>query len=275
MGTGVLHPLPITTTTAATTLHPLELRAPEDDDFLPVTATRSRGTTRASAAFLPPETVGIPQQKGIDNAFAAFDDASSVATPDRPGDELRPVEGRKDIDSASIQTVVNKSFAEFYGPDAPSDPTSLRFKGFFDDGARMVDKILSDISEEQKRHEDRTTCQLETISEAEGSTRSTLRADVTTLRTETEEALVLLRRETTEGLDRLLREANATTSAAIKLIMQPAIKSIDGLTTTAHELDAKVTDLSVSSARATQDILDLRRDLGGGGDLAELVASAR
>jgi hypothetical protein len=40
-------------------------------------------------------------------------------------------------------------------------------------------------------------------------------------------------------------------------------------------LEAKVMDLSESSARATQDILFLRRDLGGGGDLAELAASAR
>jgi hypothetical protein len=57
--------------------------------------------------------------------------------------------------------------------------------------------------------------------------------------------------------------------------MPPAIKSIDGLTATAKELDAKVTDLLESSARATQDILVLRRDLGGGGDLAEPAALAQ
>jgi hypothetical protein len=179
------------------------------------------------------------------------------------------------MDTATIQAVVNKSFDDFYGPDAPSDPTSLCFKGFFDDGARMVDKILTDISQEQKRHEDRTTQQLETIYKSEVSARSTLRADVTTLRSETEDALLLLRRETTEALDRLLQEATATTSAAIKLIMQPAIKSINGLTATANKLEAKVTDLSEASARATQDILVLRRDLNGGGDLAELAALAR
>ncbi len=95
------------------------------------------------------------------------------------------------------------------------------------------------------------------------------------LQTETEEALVLLRREMTEGLDRIFRDANATTSAALQLVMQPTVKSIDGLTATAHELEAKVMDLLESSARATQDILFLRRDLGGGGDLAELAALAR
>jgi hypothetical protein len=138
----------INTTTAA-----LGFLSHGDDDFIPVTATRNRSMTKASAAFLPLETVGIPPQTDPTNAFAAFDDALSVATPDRPGDDLRQVEDRREIDSASIQVVVNKSFAEFYGPDAPSDPTSRRFKGFFDEGARMVDQILSDISEEQKRHE--------------------------------------------------------------------------------------------------------------------------
>jgi len=255
----------ISTTTATTMLQPLELRAPEDDGFLPVTATRGRGTTKASAAFLLPETVGIPHQKGIHNAFAAFDDALSVATPDRPGDELRPVEGRKAMDTATIQAVVNKSFDDFYGPDAPSDPTSLRLKGLFNDGARMVDRILTDISEEQKRHEERTTQQLVGIHESDVSARSSLRADVTTLQSETDDALLLLRRETTEALDRLLQETTATASAAIKLIMQPTITSIEGLTATANKLEVKVTDLSES-------FLVLRRDLDRGGDLADLAA---
>ncbi len=140
--------LPITTT-AVTTLLPLELRATDDDGFLPVTATCSRGTSKAAAAFIPLETVDIPHQEGPNNAFAAFNDALSVATSDRPGMKLRPVEGRRVVDSATIQAVVNKSFDDFYGPDAPSDPPSLHFKGLFDDGARMVDRILTDINEEQ------------------------------------------------------------------------------------------------------------------------------
>ena len=254
----------INTTTAA-----LGFGSHGDDVYIPVTATRGRRMTRASAAFLPPETVGIPPQTDTTNAFAAFDDALSVTTPDRP------VEERRDFNSASIQAVVDKSFAEFYGTDAPSDPTSRRFKGFFDEGARMVDRILSDIREDQKRHEGRTTQHLGTINEAVGATHRTLRTDVSTLRTETEDALVLLRREMTAGLDTLFQKANATTSAALQLVMQPTVKAIDGLTATAHELEAKVTDLSQSSARATQDILFLRQDLDGGGDLAELAALAR
>jgi hypothetical protein len=89
----------------------------------------------------------------------------------------------------TIQAVVNKSFDDFYGPDAPSDPTSLRFKGLFDDGARMVDRILTDINEEQKRHKERTIQQLKTMHKSAVSTRGTLRAEVTTLRSETEDAL--------------------------------------------------------------------------------------
>ena len=134
--------IPIHTTTATLGFSTQENEG--DDDFIPVTAMRGRRKTRASAAFLPPETVGIPPQTDTTNAFAAFDDALSVTTPDRP------VEERRDFNSASIQAVVDKSFAEFYGTDAPSDPTSRRFKGFFDEGARMVDRILSDIREDQK-----------------------------------------------------------------------------------------------------------------------------
>jgi len=222
-----------------------------------------------------------------------------MRSPDRPGEELRPVEGRKVDDLATIQAVVNKSFDDFYGPDAPSDPTSLRFKGLFDDGARMVDRILTDINEEQKRHEERTTQQLETMHESEVSTRGTLRAEVTTLRSETEDALKLLWRETREALDKLLATTTASTSAALDLILgkttstlttfqtktvtktemmemlQPMINSFAGLTATAHRLEATVTSLSESSARATQDILVLRRDLDGGGSLAELAELAR
>ena len=106
------------------------------------------------------------------------------------------------------------------------------------------------------------------------SARGTIREMVTTLRSETDDALILLRRETTEALDRLLKETTAATSVAIKLIMQPMINSIDGLTATANKLEAKVTGLSESSARAMQDILVLRRDLDGGGDLAGLAALA-
>ncbi len=113
-------------------------QAPDDDGFLPITATRGRSTTTAAAAFLPPETVGIPHH-GPQNTYAALDDASLVATPDRQGDALRPVAGRAVADSASIKEFFDKSFEEFFGPGAPTDPTSLRFKKLFDDGARVVD----------------------------------------------------------------------------------------------------------------------------------------
>jgi len=280
-------------------LLPLELRATDDDGFFPVTATRGRGTTKAAAAFLPLETVGIPHQEGPNNAFAAFDDESSVATPDGPGEELRPVEGRKVDSSATILVVVNKSFDDFYGPDAPSDPTSLRFKGLFDNGACMVDRILTDINEDQKRHEERTTQQLETMHESAVSTHGTLCTEVTMLRSKTEDALKLLRRETREALDQLLATTTASTLAALDLILekttstlttfqtkmvtntemmvtlQPMINSFAGLMSTAHRLEETVTGLSESSAQATQDILVLHRDLNGGGSLAELAEMAR
>jgi hypothetical protein len=72
--------IPIHTTTAT-----LGFRSQGGDDYIPVTATRGRRMTRASAAFLPPETVRIPPQTDTPKVFAAFDDALSVTTPDRPG----------------------------------------------------------------------------------------------------------------------------------------------------------------------------------------------
>ena len=259
--------------TTTTTTVPVT-RDHDDDGFVPVFATRGRGTTKASAAFLPPATVGIPD-RGPPNTYTSLDDGSLAATQDRQEDKLRPNTGRAMADSTTIQAVVDKWFNDFYGPDAPTNPTTIRFRGLFDDGARMIDRMLADINEEQQRHEERTTQQLETMHESDMSARGTIREMVTTLRSETDDALILLRRETTEALDRLLKETTAATSVAIKLIMQPMINSIDGLTATANKLEAKVTGLSESSARATQDILVLCRHLDGGGDLAELAALAR
>ena len=128
----------------------------DDDGFVPVSATRGRGTTKASAAFLPPATVGIPD-RGPPNTYVSLDDGLLVATQDRQEDELRPNTDRAVADSTTIQAVVDKSFDDFYGPVAPTDPTTIRFRGLFDDGARMIDRMLADINEEQKRHEERTT----------------------------------------------------------------------------------------------------------------------
>jgi hypothetical protein len=106
--------------------------------------------------FLPPETVGIPQM-GPPNTYDALDDALSVATPDHHGDELRPVAGATVADSTGIKDFIDKLFNEFFGPDAPPDPTPLRIKGLFNDGARVVDRFLNDINEEHKWHTTRTS----------------------------------------------------------------------------------------------------------------------
>jgi hypothetical protein len=163
----------------------------------------------------------------------------------------------------------------------------------------MVDRILTDINEEQNRHKERTTQQLVKLRESEVYTRGTLRAEVTTLRSETEDALTLLRRETREALDKLLATTTASTSAALDLILekttstlttfhtttvtktemmetlQPMVNSFAGLTSSAHRLEETVMGLLDSSARATQDILVLRQDIDGGGSSADLAELAR
>ena len=89
--------------------------------------------------------------------YAALDDASLVATPDRHGDELRPVVGTAVANSMSIKAFIDKLFDEFFGPDAPPATTPIGLKGLFNTGARLVDWLLSDIQEEHKRHATRTS----------------------------------------------------------------------------------------------------------------------
>ena len=229
-------------------------QAQDDDGFIPITATNGHSTTTAAAAFLPPETVGIPQG-GPPNMYAALDNASLVATPDRHGDELRPVAGTAVADSTGIKDFIDKLFDEFFGPDAPTDPTPLRIKGLFNDEARVVDRLLNDINEEHKRHATRTSQQITSLEESEMFTRGAIRADVTSLRTEMKDALTLLQTE--------MREA-----------LSPTFNSISGLTASALKLDQEVTGLLASSARAMQDILELRQELNGGGSLSDLAGLA-
>ena len=93
-------------------------QAPDSKGFVTVTSTRCRGTTTAAAAFLPPATVGVPHENPP-NAFAALDDTSSVGTPERHGDELRPVADSVDADSESLRALLDKSFDEFLAPTPP------------------------------------------------------------------------------------------------------------------------------------------------------------
>ena len=213
--------------------------------------------TTAAAAFLPPETVGIPQ-RGPLNTYAALDEALSVETLDRHGDELRPVAGTAVADSTGIKDFIDKLFDEFFGPDAPTDPTPLRIKGLFNDEARVVDRLLNDINEEHKRHATRTSQQITSLEESEMFTCGAIRADVTSLRTKTRDALILLRTETWEALSLTFNSISGLTASALNL-----------------KLDQAVTGLLESSARATQDILELRQELNGGGSSSDLAMLAR
>ena len=195
-------------------------QAPDSDEFFPVTSTRGRSTMTAAPVFLPPETVGVPQG-GPPNTYAALDDVLLVATPDRNGDELRPVAGTAAADSESIKALLNKLFDEFFGPDSPPMPTPLRIKGLFDAGARLVDRFLSNINEEHQRHATCTNQQFTSIKESELFTRGALRADITLLQTETGDTL------------------------------GPAINTLAGLAALARKLEQDVTDLMETSARAT------------------------
>jgi len=214
-------------------------QALESKGFLTITSTRGRATTTAAAAFLPPETVGVPQEVPT-NACAALDDGSLVGTPESHGNELRPVAGSVAADSESIRALLDKSFDEFFGPDSPPAPTPLRIKGLFDAGARLVDRILSDIHDEHNRHATRTDQQLTSIKDSALFTRGALRADVPLLQTETEDAL------------------------------GPAFRNLSGLAAMAQKAEQDITGLMETSART-----ELRQEIDGCGTLSGLAAMTR
>ena len=196
-------------------------QAPDSEGFLTVTSTHGRGTTTAAAAFLPPET------------FAALNDTSSVETPDRQGNELRTIASIAATDYVSIQALINKSFDDFFGPDSPPAPTPLRIKGLFDAGARVVDRLLSEIHEEHHRHATRTDHHLTSIKESAQFDRGALRADVTLLCQETVDAL------------------------------GPTIRNLSGLAALAQKSEKEIHDLMASSAKNTQAIQELRQEIDG------------
>ena len=219
-------------------------QAPGSDGFVTVTSARGRGTTTAAAAFLPPATVGVPLENPP-NAFAALDDTSSVGTPERHVDELRPFAGSVAADSESLQAILDKSFDEFFGPESPPAPTPLRIKGLFDAGARVVDRLLSEIHEDHHRHAARTDLLLASIKESAHFDRGALRADVTLLRTETEDAL------------------------------GPAFRNLSGLAAMVQKAEQDITGLLATSARTTHDMLALRQEIDGCVTLSGLADMAR
>ena len=83
------------------------------------------------------------------------------------------------------------------------------------------------------------------MKDSELFTHGALRADITLLRTEIGDAL------------------------------GPAFNTLSGLAASARKLEQEVTGLLESSARATQDILELRQELDGSGSLSGLIALAK
>ena len=83
------------------------------------------------------------------------------------------------------------------------------------------------------------------MKDSELFTHGALRADITLLRTEMGDAL------------------------------GPAFNTLSGLVALARKLEQEVTGLMESSARATQDILELRQELDGSGSLSGLAALAK
>ena len=140
--------------------------------------------TSATQAVPPPALVDVPHHRT--NAFGALGDASSV-----DGDSL-PKEADDDgipVADGSLQAVIDASFAAVFGPDSSTMPTPRRIKSLFDEGARVVDRILSDIRGDQDRHVARVDNHVSALTDSAQYDRGALRAKMAMLRTETEDAL--------------------------------------------------------------------------------------
>ena len=154
------------------------------DGFVPVTATRGQGITLAALAVPPPEIVGVHTPHP--NVFEALGDASSVN-----GDSLTKDADGVDVPIVhdSLQAIIDASFEAFFGPDSTTAPTPRRLKGLFDDGAQVVDWLVSEIRGDHEKHVARLDNQVSDLKESAQFNRGALRADIALLWKETEDAL--------------------------------------------------------------------------------------
>ena len=125
-------------------------------------------TTSAMAGWHP-ASVGI--QANTTNAFEALSAVSSGISTDPQGDMslTPPLTDTIGIIApmvyTSLQALLDNSYKALFGTDPTSitEGSPIRFKELFDNGARVINRLMSDIQVDQERHQSRLDRQIQDI----------------------------------------------------------------------------------------------------------------
>jgi hypothetical protein len=141
----------------------------DGDGYLLVAATRGHCMMPSAMAGRHPASVGI--QATTTNAFEALSAVSSVISTDPQGDTspTPPLTNTIGIIApmayTSLQALLNNSYEALFGtdPTTMTEGSPIRFKELFDNGARVIDRLMSDIQVDQERYQSRLDRQIQDI----------------------------------------------------------------------------------------------------------------
>jgi hypothetical protein len=271
---------------------------PEGDAFLLVEDSRANRMTPLSKAVAAAPTLGVPMTTV--NAFEALSVISSVKSMDT-GDSSPPTPaedtsspptpaadttGRHDravdIDEigviaptafTSLQALVDNSYATYFGSGSALLPAStpLRLKEVFNEGARVLDRLLSEIQTEQHRHNARIDQRLQDIHAAQvdpqslQSVEESLRAAMTTLERDTAQAF-------TPAITTLAEAAKENAKALNDL----CTLTLPAMTAAAVTDNAKaIMDLTAATTANASALVELRQGLSACAAVKPIVDDLR
>ncbi len=141
----------------------------DGDGYLSVAATRGHCMTPSAMVGRHPASVGI--QANTTNAFEALSAVSSGISTDPQGD-TSPTPPLTDtigiiapMAYTSLQALLDNSYEALFGTDPTSmtEGSPIRFKELFDNGARVIDRLMSDIQVDQECHQSQLDRQIQDI----------------------------------------------------------------------------------------------------------------
>ncbi len=123
----------------------------DGDGYLLVAATRGHCMMPSAMAGRHPASVSI--QANTTNAFEALSAVSSgiLTGPQRDTSPTPPLIDTIGIIApmayTSLQALLDNSYEAFFGmdPTLMTEGSPIRFKELFDNGARVIDRLMSDI----------------------------------------------------------------------------------------------------------------------------------
>jgi hypothetical protein len=158
----------------------------------------------------------------------------------------------------SLQALVDNSYETYFGSESAMLPagTPLRLKELFDEGARVLDQLLSDIQTKQHRHQARIDQRLQDIHAAQvdpqslQSVEDSLRAAMATLERDTAQAFT----PTITTLAEAAKE-NAKAITDIRTLTLPA------MTAAATKHAKAIMDLTTAMTANASALAELRQGL--------------